>query len=168
MEGSDFREDFYYRINAEQISIPPLREHREDIIPLVIWRLSENGEGEKVPFRINKEAIGLMMKYHWPGNVRELIAVVDRIKQLCTDRIIDIDMLPVKLRGSESNPNDPSNFISSSRLKGRRDKLEKVMTICKGNKSAAARWLGISRGTLYKELKRTGLYTYYSRHQVSE
>jgi DNA-binding NtrC family response regulator/tetratricopeptide (TPR) repeat protein len=168
IEESDFREDFFYRINAEQIYIPPLREHIEDILPLALWRLGGNGNDEKSTFKIEKDVIKILQKYHWPGNVRELIAIVDRIKQLCDGRPIVVDMLPGKLRGHISQDDNHKDAFQVERLKNRRDNLEKAMTVCKGNKSAAARWLGISRGTLYKELKRTGLYMYYSRHQVSE
>ena len=158
---SSLREDFFFRINSERIHIPPLRDRREDIIPLISWRLCGNGNGSNGrTVQVDSNVISLFQKYHWPGNVRELISITDRLSSFATDSPITIDMLPDRIKGvaaDRPDRNSPDNGGCSRR------RLESAMNICRGNKSAAARWLGISRGKLYKELRNTGLARYYRR-----
>jgi transcriptional regulator with PAS, ATPase and Fis domain len=159
LDDFSLREDFFFRINAERIHIPPLRDRREDIIPLISWRLCGNGNDNKGrTVKVDRDVISLFQKYHWPGNVRELIAIADRLSCLANDSPITIDMLPDRMTGDSTVRSE----WDTPRPDGcNRRRLESAMSICKGNKSAAARWLGISRGKLYKELKKTGLYRYY-------
>ena len=162
IDDSSLREDFFFRINSERIHIPPLRDRREDIIPLISWRLCGNGNGGapgKI-VQIDRNVVSLFQKYHWPGNVRELISITDRLNHLANDSPITIDMLPDRMRGNSTilSDWDPRQIDGCSRRR-----LESAMNICKGNKSAAARLLGISRGKLYKELKKTDLYRYFRR-----
>jgi transcriptional regulator with AAA-type ATPase domain/tetratricopeptide (TPR) repeat protein len=155
------REDFFFRINSERIHIPPLRDRREDIIPLMVWRLCGNGNGNGGrTVRIDRGVLSVFQKYHWPGNVRELISIADRLSCYASDSPITIEMLPDRMTGVPAGTHDldfQGNGDSSRR------RIESAMNICRGNKSAAARWLGISRGKLYKELKKTGLDRYYRR-----
>ncbi len=161
LDDSSLREDFFFRINSERIHIPPLRERREDIIPLISWRLCGNGNGTNGrTVHIDSNVLSLFQKYHWPGNVRELISIADRLSCLANNSPITFDMLPDRMRGKvvdRPDWNSPAPDDCSKR------RLESAMNICKGNKSAAAKWLGISRGKLYKELRKTGLYRYYRR-----
>lgn len=162
LDDSSLREDFFFRINSERIHIPPLRDRREDIIPLISWRLCGNGNGGSNGrvVQVNRKVVSLFQKYHWPGNVRELISIADRLSCFADDSSITIDMLPDRMKGDFPGQSAwkslPTGVCS-------RRRLESAMSICRGNKSAAARWLGISRGKLYKELKETGLYRYYRR-----
>lgn len=162
LDDSSLREDFFFRINSERIHIPPLRDRREDIIPLISWRLCGNGNGgaHSRTVQVNRNVMSLFQKYHWPGNVRELISIADRLNHFADDSPITIEMLPDRMRGDSAVQSDwdPRQTGGCSRRR-----LESAMNICRGNKSAAARWLGISRGKLYKELRRTGLYRYYRR-----
>ena len=161
LAGGLLRPDFYYRINCEKIHLPPLRERPEDIIPLISWRLCGNGPAPE-GLEIDCEALELLRNYHWPGNVRELLNILERIHSLDQEGLISVDMLPERFRTKvEAGAGSKICSVDGSSGTGRRQLLEKAMTVCKGNKSAAARWLGISRGTLYKELKETGLYGYY-------
>jgi DNA-binding NtrC family response regulator/tetratricopeptide (TPR) repeat protein len=151
------REDFYYRINAEHILVPSLRERREDIVPLIAYCLCVNGaEGRRVA-RIEEAALKCLQRYSWPGNVRELFAVLERAKYISNGGAVTLEMLPerIKARGeardvAAARPGAIEPGDSSQRLR-------KALDLCGGNKSAAARWLGISRGTIYKELRRSGL-----------
>ncbi len=159
LDDSSLREDFFFRINAERIHIPPLRDRREDIIPLISWRLCGNGNGNNGrTVQVDRDVVSLFQKYHWPGNVRELISIADRLSCFANDSPITIDMLPDRMTG-DSTVLPEWNLRQSGACD--RQRLESAMSICKGNKSAAARWLGISRGKLYKELKKTGLYRFY-------
>jgi transcriptional regulator with PAS, ATPase and Fis domain len=165
IDESAFREDFYYRISVDQIHIEPLRKRPEDIIPLIALRLCGNGNGTNAgrTVRIEDSVLRSLQVYHWPGNVRELFSILDRLAYMGRGGIINFDMLPERIRdrfetdrGIAESKQDMQEHGSNN------EKLKKVMNICRGNKAAAARWLGISRGTLYKELKRSGL-GYYIR-----
>jgi transcriptional regulator with AAA-type ATPase domain/tetratricopeptide (TPR) repeat protein len=150
------REDFYYRINAEHILVPPLRERREDIVPLMAYRLCGNGHGRRF-LRIQHAALKCLQRYAWPGNVRELFAVLERVDHMSNGDVVTLEMLPERIRGGQDAPG-----AAAARLRGEASveaagRLKKALELCSGNKSAAARWLGISRGTLYKELRRSGL-----------
>ena len=155
LEDSSMRSDFYFRVSAERIHIPPLRQRPEDVIPLIAWKYSGgNGHG---PLRIETEALQRLQRYPWPGNVRELFAVVERIRRAVDGCPVETDHLS-SLLGSA----DGSAHTSPDGPESARRRLERAMNACGGNKSAAARCLGISRGTLYKELRRTGLDRYFS------
>lgn len=95
VEDGRFREDLYYRLNVINIQLPPLRERKEDIPPLVEFftkkYCDENG---KPPYRFSSEALKVLMDYHWPGNVRELENVVERAVVLAQDEIIGRNLLP--------------------------------------------------------------------------
>ncbi len=160
IEDSSFREDFFYRINAEIIHLDPLRSRPEDIVPLLAWRLCGNGNsnGSGREMRIVSSALKCLQAYHWPGNARELISVADRVGHMASHDIITTDMLPERVRRGVPVP-ERAAFASGTSLEtvDMKTKLNKVMNICRGNKSAAAKWLGISRGTLYKQLRQAGL-----------
>jgi transcriptional regulator with AAA-type ATPase domain/tetratricopeptide (TPR) repeat protein len=155
VEGASFREDFYYRINAEQIHLPPLRQRPEDIVPLITYFLCGRNGAEKRFVLIEEAALKCLQGYRWPGNVRELFMILERAKDMGNGGPIGLGMLPERLLSGRarllSTEADPSSA-------GDRDgRIRKALSLCNGNKSAAARWLGISRGTLYKELRRMGL-----------
>jgi len=161
------REDFYYRINAEHIHVPALRDRCEDIVPLIGFCLSSNGGNGNGSVRIEHTALRCLQRYAWPGNVRELFAVLDRAKHIANGEVITIEMLPERIRNGRavSHVSSARHSTAGQLSAGPRNaepsdakqRLEKALDLCGGNKSATARWLGISRGTLYKELRRAGL-----------
>ncbi|MBN2183861.1 MAG: sigma 54-interacting transcriptional regulator [Candidatus Krumholzibacteriota bacterium] len=160
IEDSTFRDDFYYRINTETIHIEPLRNRPEDIIPLLAWRLCGNGNGNHSSneIRIESSALKVLQKYHWPGNVRELISVIDRVGHLASGGTILTNMLPERIRKGKDFHHCHEDFTEGLTDDGdMKIKLNKVLNICRGNKSAAAKWLGVSRGTFYKQLRQAGL-----------
>ena len=152
------REDFYYRINAEHIVVPSLRERPEDILPLIAFCLCGNGgDGQRVA-KMELAALKCLQHYSWPGNVRELFAVLDRVKHISKGDVVTHEMLPERIKNGnaaseKSAPRPPLGEVSLDATQ----RLRRALDLCGGNKSAAARWLGISRGTLYKELRRSGL-----------
>jgi len=150
------REDFYYRINAEQILVPALRERREDIVPLMAFCLCGNGNGRRV-VRVEHSALKCLQQYSWPGNVRELFAVLERVKHISNGDIVTLEMLPARIKDAHGASEMPAARIKREALSDPMRRLRRALDLCGGNKSAAARWLGISRGTLYKELRRSGL-----------
>ena len=153
VEGASFREDFYYRINAEQIHMPPLRQRPEDIIPLITYFLCGRNGSEKRFVLIEETALKCLQGYRWPGNVRELFTILERAADMGSGGPIGLGMLPERLL------NGRTRRLSTAAGSGgdRDERIRKALSLCKGNKSATARWLGISRGTLYKELRRVGL-----------
>jgi transcriptional regulator with AAA-type ATPase domain/tetratricopeptide (TPR) repeat protein len=152
-----FREDFFYRINAEHIHVPALRERQEDIIPLISYfHWAKNGNGPRV-VRIELAALQCLQRHSWPGNIRELFAVLDRVRHIANGDVITFDMLPERMRAQCRASRAPTMRRGSEPASDLGQRLRKALESCEGNKSAAARRLGISRGTLYKELRRSGL-----------
>ncbi len=159
MEEDLFREDLYYRINVIPIYLPPLRERREDI-PLLtdtfIHRM--NLKTEKTITGIAKKALDVFLQYSWPGNIRELINVIEYAFVLCPQGEISIAHLPAQLLGHH-----PVHVQQATRSRGlgpaadKRQELVQALQATDGNKSEAARRLGISRVTLWKRIKKYGI-----------
>ncbi|MGM0483678.1 MAG: sigma 54-interacting transcriptional regulator [Candidatus Krumholzibacteriota bacterium] len=156
IEDGSMRRDFYFRINEEIIRVPPLRERREDIVPLLAFCLCGNGNENGGRARIEKQALKLIQRYPWPGNVREFISVIRRMSRINRGGVITADSLPERVKGSGARLAAGSLINGSGREEKKRTLL-KLLKSCNGNKTEVARWLGISRGTLYKELKQAGL-----------
>jgi DNA-binding NtrC family response regulator/tetratricopeptide (TPR) repeat protein len=150
------REDFYYRINAEHILVPALRERPDDIVPFIAYCLCANGGGVRA-VEIELSALKCMQSYPWPGNVRELFAVLERVRHMSNGGMITLEMLPERIRRGRGAPDSRAAKAPEVSLSDAGRRLRRTLDLCGGNKSAAARWLGISRGTLYKELRRSGL-----------
>jgi two-component system response regulator HydG len=153
MEEGGFREDLYYRIGVIPIYLPPLRERREDI-PLLIDTFINRVriKSRKQISGMNREALELLTGYDWPGNVRELINVIEYAFVLCTGG----EIMPSHLPGTLAGRSQPLSAKQSAYSNNRGDEKERLLEALKrsgGNKSEAARNLGISRVTLWKGLK---------------
>jgi DNA-binding NtrC family response regulator len=149
-----FREDLFYRINVLTIRLPPLRERRDDLPRLVARYLPPEWELEPDVWRVLRD-------YPWPGNVRELINVLERAAILADDRLVTIDDLPAELvtRGSLTAARPMADIEPpTERLDDwERSHVIKVLQQARGNKSLAARQLGVHRRTLYRLLERLGI-----------
>jgi len=154
MEEGCFRDDLYYRIGVIPIYLPPLRERREDIPLLVDAFVNRIRLKTRKPIKsIDKTALRLLASYDWPGDVRELINVLEYAFVLCSGDEIKSEHLPANLTGS---PRSLSGRQSNSRTQSSSDEKPRLLEALKrtgGNKSEAARILGISRVTLWKRLK---------------
>ncbi|TYO93303.1 sigma-54-dependent Fis family transcriptional regulator [Desulfallas thermosapovorans] len=153
----DFREDLFYRLNVIALAIPPLRERPEDILPLVHYFLRKynNIFGARVT-DLDHEALEILKAHHWPGNVRELENVIERAVNFVTGSIIRVKDLPAYLRREKS---DPGRRAGGSNYRARLDDVEReiiqaALKSTRGNKTQAARMLGISRSRLYVKLKK--------------
>lgn len=166
IEKQTLRRDFFYRLNAEHIHIPPLRSRPEDIAALVAYFYCGNG-GEVQKAKVELEALRCLQRYDWPGNVRELAAVVERLRSIAGDGVVTLDMLPERIRECSMLGVKSSKTVALPCGDGA-ERLRRALAACRGNKAAAARLLGISRGTLYKELRRLGLMVPSSSSQISE
>ena len=139
------RKDIYYRISALRIEIPPLRDRKEDIIPLTEHFINIYKK-EKGIFGITKEVERIFLSYSWPGNVRELKNEIERAVLICKGRFIESHCINEKLVLSGKGELKSLKEVE-------KEHILKVLSICKGNKSEAAKILGISRMTLRKKLK---------------
>ncbi len=149
-----FREDLYYRLNVFPIHLPPLRERRDAITPLVDYFLRRFSKqvGKKLE-GIDKDALDAMKKYVWPGNVRELQNVIERAVILATG-FIRLDNLPGELfRGTAPEHQEARDILESTE----RDLILNALRNHGGNRRLAAEELGMSRRTLQYKLKKYGL-----------
>jgi len=154
MVEKKFREDLFYRIGVIPINIPPLRQHPEDIPLLVKTFINKcNLKTEKEITTIRKDALDLLINYHWPGNIRELINIIEYTFVLCSDGEITPEHLPQQFRTLSSNMTEQKMQKFSS-PQNKRQQLLNVLRETQGNKSKAAKILGISRVTLWKHLKK--------------
>lgn len=146
----EFREDLYYRLNVINITMPPLREHKEDIPPLVERFLSDLGKGGTK--RFSDEAIDLLARHNWPGNIRELKNVVERAVLLSDGDTIEVSDLPLRpsplqtiLKDHPGSEHPSLHEIEDSYIRWVLDKVG-------GNKILAAKILKIDRKTISRRL----------------
>jgi len=147
-QRGNFRDDLYYRLNVIPITVPPLRERKNDI-PLLVDHFLEKFPGNhgKDKARISDQSLAMMMDYRWPGNVRELQNAIQFSIVKCRGDIIRPEDLPLELR----------DFIVEKPRRGPARKLDPTMVkdaLAKtgGNKAKAAKLLGVGRATLYRFL----------------
>jgi transcriptional regulator with GAF, ATPase, and Fis domain len=168
-----FREDLFYRLNVFEIHIPPLRDRRDDILPLAESFLEELGRSMGRPAAgISRDAREWLLSHSWPGNVRELRNAVERAILLCDGGLISHEHLPpVKVRpegvfagradGASLAPvAAPAALLPSGGLPleaVERSLVEKALREAGGNKSRAARLLGLTRSQLYTRLQKYGV-----------
>src|SRR5438445_3215143 len=150
IERGEFRQDLYYRLKVVEISLPPLRERKEDIPKLVRFFLDKYGKREGLhDVRITQDALQNLMRYSFPGNVRELENLIEGALALTTDPVIDSgDLLlsegPSPAAGAELS----ADFPKLNELQRRY--ITRVLAFTGGNMSKAAKILGVDRKTLYR------------------
>jgi len=159
VRNKSFREDLYYRLNVIQIWIPPIRERREDIIPLVEHFIRiYNGKFERSITGVSEAAKDLLLNHHWPGNVREIRNVVERAMVLEDGEVIQAASLALDqgvLYGPGSGERSAVAAAGESSLpEVERAMLESALKKCSGNQTQAAKMLGVSRDTLRYRIKK--------------
>jgi two-component system response regulator HydG len=159
LEEGRFREDLYYRINVVQIRLPPLRARRADILPLALHFIRRFAETSKKDVTgLSKEVAEKLVAYGWPGNVRELQNSMERAVALTRLQEICVEDLPEKIRDYRAShvvvvaDDDPAELVSLEEMEKRY--ILRVLDAVAGNKTAAARVLGVERKTLYRKLER--------------
>jgi DNA-binding NtrC family response regulator len=164
LEQGTFREDLYYRLNVVPINIPPLREHKEDIPYLVdhfIARFAR--ESGKSITGITPAAMKSLGEFHWPGNVRELENIIERAVALSTGPVIDVGDIQLdsalrKSQGAEGAGSAAPFLPEGTTLEQYEDELiMEALRRANGNKSQAARLLGLSRNALRYRLSKIGV-----------
>ena len=143
----EFRADLYYRLNVFDIRIPPLRERRDDILPLATGFLREFAGA---PAELTREAMEALRRHDWPGNVRELRNVLERALIMCDGPSIDAEHL--SLRPRKDAPLSSITDLETLEKKA----IARAMRDTDGNKVRAAKQLGISRMQLYTRLRKFG------------
>lgn len=157
-KAGKFREDLFFRLNVFAVELPPLRDRREDIPPLVEHFLHTRQLGA-APMRVDPDALDALVRYDWPGNIRELANVIERAQILAEGNALTLDDLPDGVRGA-ALPVDAAASASPDAL----DSLERrhvrdVLARHAGNKVKAAKALGVSRRTLYRLVEKHSLDT---------
>ncbi len=150
-EGS-FREDLYYRLNVFTISLPPLREHAEDIPALANHFLAYYAAKENLPvLHIHKDAIQLLQQHAWKGNIRELRNVLERATIMTDGDTILPEHLPFEIQKQSTG----SSSLTLASVE--KDHIQKVLRHTNGNKTKTAVLLGIGLTTLYRKMEEYGL-----------
>lgn len=174
VEKGTFRKDLYYRLAVISITIPPLRERSEDILPLFNYFLEKLDKNCR-NFLAEPEVLERIVRYDWPGNVRELQNVVERIVILTEERLVTLKNLPKEIRDWQ-----PANYDKETETcwnnhgvesfcgrEGRRFLLKEherqeileLLSNHRGNVSLTARTMGVSRNTLYRKMKQYSIYS---------
>jgi len=159
LEEGTFREDLYYRLNDVPIDIAPLRERKEDIPDLVNLFIARfTGESGKPVEGINQRAMQILVNYHWPGNVRELQNIVERACALAKGSVLEPADIHLDVRPAKS-ANEVAGFLPDGMtLEQWEDEMvQESLRRANGNKSQAARLLGISRNALRYRLSKIGI-----------
>jgi DNA-binding NtrC family response regulator len=167
VEKGLFREDLFYRLNVFPIHLPPLRERREDIAPLVMHLIEKhNGRARKKISGLKPDAMRMVMDYCWPGNVRELENAVEHAFVTCGQGEIDPLDLPLEIRrtdvkdricGKQRAPIPEAPAPKRSRRAGTKEELLALLTDCKWNKAEVARRLGITRTQVWRRMTQMGI-----------
>lgn len=161
VKDSRFREDLYYRLNIIPITIPPLRNRRDDIVNLIDYFIAKHSHNSQRHIKgLTASARNLIMNYSWPGNVRQLESAIERAMLLCEGDMIDVEDLPVEIR-QEGTPAAAFNFklppegISFEDLE--HSLITQAMEQTNWNITRAAKLLGLSFRTLQYRLEKFGI-----------
>jgi two-component system response regulator HydG len=155
--SGEFRTDLLYRVNTVQIRIPPLRERREDIQPLIDAFLTRYANKYKLSHKgLTRNATRRLTEYHWPGNVRELEHAVERALILSEGEQLGVDDFFLAVRAADA-AGQALSFDSLDLEDVERRVVEFVIAKHQGNISHAARELGITRTSLYRRIEKYGL-----------
>ena len=152
-----FREDLFFRLDVIRISIPPLRERKEDVVPLARFFLDRQARAGGRELRLSREAEELLLAHDWPGNVRELSNAIERASVLGRgEEILAEDLLLEPRRIDDEGP------VSEGTLqevvdRAVAERIRSALTESRGRKAEAAARLGIERTTLFRWMKRLGL-----------
>ena len=156
VERGRFREDLFYRLEVVSIHLPPLRERGDDVLILARHFLGEMNIRFKKNFRgLSDETAQLLLRYPWPGNVRQLRNVLERAVLLEDGDVLAAEHLPPEVAGERTgahSPREPAGYQTLAQIEEQH--IRDVLRMTEGNKSRAARILGIARPTLIEKIKR--------------
>jgi DNA-binding NtrC family response regulator len=152
VEEGKFREDLWYRIAVIRIQLPPLRERRGDIPLLAQYFVERSNSRFNTDAKLTESGLKALEEYTWPGNVRQIQHMIERLCILAQDGRIDRGAVLAAIQSME-----PREQSGESLADTEKEQIRKVLSAAGGNKSRAAKILGIERKTLYRKLERMGL-----------
>jgi two-component system response regulator HydG len=166
VETGAFREDLFYRLHIIPIEVPPLRERKEDILPLVTHFITSiSAEMAKSIEGVSDEAMELLMRYEWPGNIRELENMIERAIVLCEGNVLEAQLFPLNERRAPragaaatlSVPPVGAITLDNALERIERAMIEDALEKSNGVKTKTAELLGIKTSALYYKLEKYGL-----------
>jgi transcriptional regulator with PAS, ATPase and Fis domain len=152
VEQGKFREDLWYRLNVVRVILPPLVERRGDVPLLAHYFLKKYNERYHQQARLTESALRVLEDYSWPGNVRQLQHMIERLTIVTPQGRIDDTAVREAIELTE-----PRDISSETLADTEADQIRRVLAATGGNKSRAAKILGIERKTLYRKLERMAL-----------
>jgi len=154
IKEENFREDFYYRLAVIEIEIPPLRERKEDILPLARYFVKQFSKKLKIPdLRLDVSCMDFIQAYSWPGNIRELENSIERAALLSQDGLIIPKNFPHRILESFSHSSLYSNFQKATLAEVEQQHIKNILNFTDDNQTKAAKILGIGQATLWRKLK---------------
>ena len=152
VDEQKFREDLWYRLNVVRISVPPLCERSSDIPLLVHYFLKRYNGRYALDTKLTESGLKAMAEYSWPGNIRQLQHMMERLTILAPGGRIDQEAVRQAIEQMDSRDSASETLADTES-----DQIRRVLAATNGNKSRAAKILGIERKTLYRKLERMGL-----------
>jgi DNA-binding NtrC family response regulator len=152
VEEGKFREDLWYRIAVIRIEVPPLRERRGDVPLLAQFFVERSNARFNTGARLTESGVKALEEYTWPGNVRQIQHTIERLCILAPDGRIDRAAVQTAIQSMQPRDNAGDSLADTES-----EQIRKVLAAAGGNKSRAAKILGIERKTLYRKLERMGL-----------
>lgn len=152
VDEGKFREDLWFRLNVVQIFVPPLRERRGDIVLLAHYFLKKYNERYRQQTKLLDSGVSALETYSWPGNVRQLQHMMERLSILAPNNRIDEAAVRQAIEAMEPREHSGETLADTEA-----EQIRRVLAATGGNKSRAAKILGIERKTLYRKLARMGL-----------
>jgi DNA-binding NtrC family response regulator len=152
VDEGKFREDLWYRLNVVRLSVPPLCERPSDIPLLVSYFLKKYNAMYRLDTKLIESGLKTMCEYSWPGNVRQLQGMMERLTILAPAGRIDADAVRNAIETMDSRESSSETLADTES-----EQIRRVLAATNGNKSRAAKILGIERKTLYRKLERMGL-----------
>jgi two-component system response regulator HydG len=149
VDGGEFREDLWFRLNVVRIVIPPLRERRSDVPLLASFYLNHYNARYGQTARLMDSGVKALQEQTWPGNVRQLQHLIERLSILAPKGQINGEAVYDSMEAMEPRENSPETLADAEE-----EQIRRVLTATGGNKSRAAQILGIERKTLYRKLER--------------
>ncbi|MEO8036302.1 MAG: sigma-54 dependent transcriptional regulator, partial [Acidobacteriota bacterium] len=152
-----FREDLYYRLRVVPIEIPPLRSRREDIEPLARFLLVRVAGQHGRELRFSADAIRVLLRYSWPGNVRELENAIEYAVAVGRGQTIQPEDLPLEVLEPQTTSRAASPDVASDAASAELQAIRATLERHHWNREATARTLGMSRTTLWRKMRESGL-----------
>ncbi|MDP6355114.1 MAG: sigma-54 dependent transcriptional regulator [Planctomycetota bacterium] len=158
IDENQFREDLYFRFKVVSIDLPPLRERREDI-PLMInaFIRDYSTEHSRAIAGITPEARKILLRHDWPGNVRELKNCIESMVVITKNEVLEVEDIPDHIHGGTAEPVEVTSLSGITLQEAERQLIKNTLALTNGNRTEAAKMLGIGERTLYRKINEYSL-----------